>query len=370
MKRVLLITNQFPPDIGGVQTFNKELALFLSKSYNLSVCCLKTQGFKNNNYKLLNYLTPLNETNRIAYLLKNLTIIIRTIKAIKPDLIISGNYYPIALLVSLANKRIPHIIYGHGLEFFQAKENFVINNLLKILVKNSHLVLNSSYCKQILQKRRLLYPRKVSVIPPVFPSERFFKIIKMARLTRSSNKIRILSFGRLVRRKNLDMVIRVLSKLSYSDLNKIEYHIYGEGPEQASLRMLIDSYELGNIVFLHKFIPLSSLLNKLCNSDIFITPSREFKDDIEGYGIVYFEAICAKLKVIASFSSGGPDLKQYFGDQISLVNPENDFELLGLLKKCIAKNYVPRYDNETKIHKYFMMVTDKWKKLISQEFEV
>ena len=103
----------------------------------------------------------------------------------------------------------------------------------------------------------------------------------------------LLFAGRLIKHKNLDLVIRSVSLLK-SESMLVTLSIVGDGPELSNLKRLTRELGIENQVIFHGFLPNNSDvwgLMKKCS--IFVSPSTR-----EGFGFSVLEAHYAGAKII------------------------------------------------------------------------
>nr|WP_025003836.1 glycosyltransferase [Porphyromonas macacae] len=119
--------------------------------------------------------------------------------------------------------------------------------------------------------------------------------------------------GRLVKRKNIDFLIRVFQECNTQDY---ELLIVGEGPEKNNLKCLAESDQ--NIRFL-PFMKQSELRELYKRVSAFIIPST-----FDTWGLVINEAMAAGLPVIASSKCGATEVLVKDGVNGYVFNPEDD----------------------------------------------
>ena len=103
--------------------------------------------------------------------------------------------------------------------------------------------------------------------------------------------------GRLIKHKNVDLVIRAWAQLS-ATRSRVSLGIIGAGPELESLKNLAESLGVGHSVsFLGHIESRAELMNLFRHSKIFVSASSR-----EGYGIAVAEAIALGLWTIVSDS--------------------------------------------------------------------
>ena len=114
----------------------------------------------------------------------------------------------------------------------------------------------------------------------------------------------LLSVARLVPRKGIDTVIHALADLP----GDVTYRVVGRGPDEGRLRDLARSLRVEHrVVFLGR-LDDAALDAEYRRCTLFVLPARRTPDgDLEGYGLVYFEAAAWGRPVVAGRSGGEID---------------------------------------------------------------
>ncbi len=113
----------------------------------------------------------------------------------------------------------------------------------------------------------------------------------------------VLSVARLVPRKGIDTLIRALARLP-----AVQYRIVGSGPEEARLRLLAHSEGVADRVTFLGRIDDARLAEEYQRCALFALPARRTADgQLEGYGLVHFEAAAWGRAVVAGRSGGEVD---------------------------------------------------------------
>jgi glycosyltransferase involved in cell wall biosynthesis len=119
------------------------------------------------------------------------------------------------------------------------------------------------------------------------------KIKKVKPLSHEEKKFDIIFFGRLIKEKNLDVLIKAIFQLR-KKIPNVKVAIIGEGPERKKLENLAKKLKLRkNIKFLGFFENQEDVFSIMKSSKIFVLPSTR-----EGFGIVALEANACGLPVI------------------------------------------------------------------------
>jgi len=181
----------------------------------------------------------------------------------------------------------------------------------------------ASLCNMVTDKR-------VSVLGGGI-DRRFLKATKNNGIPKDDGKFTILSVGRLIERKGYGLVIQSLARIRHS-LSDWRYVIVGNGPYEKELRRLITEFSLQEHVTILNNVEDSELIKWYGASDLFIMVSREMPDrgEVEGLGLVYMEAGAASLPVIAGRSGGVADVVKDGSNGI-LVAPYSVEEVTGAL---------------------------------------
>ncbi len=152
--------------------------------------------------------------------------------------------------------------------------------------------------------RYSLPPDRVYLVPPatsgVFASQ--------PRRASSPRAVRqLISVCRLSEpRKNIDGVLRALALLP-TDLPPWRYVVVGDGILRESLERLAVDLGVRNRVEFAGSLPTPELIARLLGSDFFLLPSRTEPNSIEGFGIVYLEAAACGVPSIAAAGGGAED---------------------------------------------------------------
>ena len=116
----------------------------------------------------------------------------------------------------------------------------------------------------------------------------------------------LLSVGRLVHRKGIDVMLTALPGVLKQVPNAL-YVIIGDGPERKRLQALCDRLLLTDSVrFVSEKQP-HELRNWFNLCDLFVLPTRELAADVEGFGLVFLEAAACSKPAIGTRSGGVPD---------------------------------------------------------------
>jgi phosphatidylinositol alpha-1,6-mannosyltransferase len=117
----------------------------------------------------------------------------------------------------------------------------------------------------------------------------------------------IVCVSRLVKRKGQDVLIRALPLVRRA-VPDAALLLVGHGPYRAALEALAEYEGVADVVFTGG-VPHAELPEHYAAGDVFAMPCRTRRGglDVEGLGIVYLEASAVGLPVLAGDSGGAPD---------------------------------------------------------------
>lgn len=315
-KKILLVTNDFGPRTGGIETFvigllerikGQEVIVFTSAQGD-------TSEYDRN---WLNQYGVLVIRDRSKILLPSWWVTKRAkviVKSHNIDVLIFGAAAPLALMApplrKLGVKKIIALTHGH--EVWWAKI-FPFNLAMRRIGSSvDHLTYLGEFTRNAIAQS--LTQRSASAMVKIAPGIDTSHFIpqpdamqKRITLGLDDKKI-IISVGRLVHRKGQDKLIQampaVLQKIPNAHLLLV-----GEGPYRAHLEKLAKKLSLHKNVTFAGRILYDKLPSYLSAADLFAMPSRSrfFGLEVEGLGIVYLEASACGIPVVAGNSGGAPD---------------------------------------------------------------
>ena len=305
MRSVLLATS-FPPAIGGMETLLYQTSRHLvepplvlaptpAAAADLPVVQVGMPLVQRLAYRPLWMAHP-----SLHYLARFWLPAVRSIKRWRPRVIQAGHVYLAPLARLLAKRlRCPYVVYAYGQEVWRDGRRMGIARLDDELrgqaLRDADCVLSpGDFTRALLEDWAVPSERIVCV--PYGASPR--------PILEPPSGTTLLSVGRLVPRKGIDTVIRALSLLDAT----VEYRVVGHGPDEARLRRLAVDEGVGQRVHFLGRLDDAALADEYRRCAAFVQPSRRTDDgQLEGYGLVYFEAAAWGRPVIAGRSGGEVD---------------------------------------------------------------
>ncbi|MDT0582625.1 glycosyltransferase family 4 protein [Brumicola blandensis] len=314
-KRVLVLTENFPPKSGGSGRWFWELYSRLPKEQFIVVTDEVADSSVDNEIENTVIRIPLSSSEWGFKSVIGLKFYWRSARAIKKlvkqyDIteIHCGRVIHegvIAWLVSLTTKvSVSCFIHGEDIETAAtSREHHLMVN--KVCAKSKHLICNSLNSQNIARRLGFDYQNTL-ILHPGADCSRFVpaacdKAFRQ-KMGWHERKV-ILTVGRLQARKGHDKMIEAMQSILKQEPNAL-YCMVGSGSTKPYLEELIDQYGLTeSVVFLDE-ISDQEMIQCYQQCDLFILPNRTIDNDIEGFGMVLVEAqACAKV-VIAGDSGG------------------------------------------------------------------
>jgi phosphatidylinositol alpha-1,6-mannosyltransferase len=318
-KNILVITNDFGPRTGGIETFvmgllerivDHKVVVFTSQQGDTSE--YDQQWFKKFGVQVIR--------DRSKILLPSLRVAKRAKEIAQMhniEVVVFGAAAPLALMApKLRKARVKKIIaLTHGHEVWWARI-FPFNLAMKRIGNSvDQLTYLGEFTRQAIS--RSLSQKSIDSMVKIAPGIDTFHFSPQADATQrrtelglESKKI-IISVGRLVHRKGQDKLIQAFPTI-VREIPNAHLLIVGEGPYRAHLEKLVEKLSLkANVTFVGRIF-YNDLPSYLSASDVFVMPSRSrfFGLEVEGLGIVYLEASACAIPVVAGVSGGAPDAVQ------------------------------------------------------------
>jgi len=165
----------------------------------------------------------------------------------------------------------------------------------------------------------------------------------------------LLTVARLVERKGVDIVLRALVELR-KQVSNIAYVVVGDGPAERELQALSRRLGVDDCVWWVGRAKNEELAQYFNLSDIFVMPARSERPDVEGFGLVFLEASACARPVVGTHAGGIPDAVAH-GKTGLLVKPNNVEEfssaVLGLLRD-------PEWASRLGLNGYFHVKERTW----------
>lgn len=343
MTKILLITNDFPPAVGGIARWYERICAALPPS---SVVVLAPRmpddrAFDERQaYTIVRVRVP---TSRrpLARLLQLALLCVRAIGTARRER--AGAVHigqlqlaPIGLVLARLLKT-PFVVYLHGGELAPYMRLGPVRAAVRAIVRRARtVVVNSAYTLRHFGSLGIALPQ-AEILTMSAETDRFHPAADASRVRARygiNGHKTILTVARLDDYKGHDMVIRALPRLREA-VGTVRYLVVGRGREEHRLRMLAETLGCADGVVFAGHVPEGDLPSVYAACDVFVMPSRPLPNgDFEGFGLVFLEAGACGRPVVGGRSGGVPEAV-LDGVTGILVNPTDVGEISGALTRLL-----------------------------------
>lgn len=317
MRSLLLISQDFPPDVGGIQTYAAELASRLAPRVEEFAAVAPARpgaDAVDASLPFPVYRLPARPDLLPLVALPALPVIARQRRS---DLTLHTQWQTVgaALLARTftgSPRRILCAAHGRELLFNPFSSGSLPHrayNALRrfVVVRTDHFVPVSRYTAGLL--RALGVPPERMTVLPNGTDPTVFAPCEASPLRQTlelADRRVLLTVGRLVPRKGIDTTLRALPRIA-EVVPDVTYLVVGDGPDRERLHALARRLNVAERVHFVGEVPDDRLPLYYNACDVFVMPSRDDSPDVEGFGIVFLEAGACEKPVIGARAGGVPD---------------------------------------------------------------
>ncbi|MDP8956912.1 MAG: glycosyltransferase family 4 protein [Actinomycetota bacterium] len=305
--RVLVVTNDFPPRIGGVQQYVWNLVRHLPPD-RVAVLAPNWPGWREHDeaQPFAVHRWPATFVWPTTDLARRVVSLAREHHA---DVVLFGHGVPLPMIgPTIAARGIPYVVLTHGVEFWVARVP-ALSSVLRAALRHARAVTAvSRYTSQAME----------AVVPPTVPLSVLYPGVDVDRFSPSVDgaSIRdrlglgprpmVLCVSRLVPRKGQDILIRSMEFVRKLVPDAVLV-VAGGGAYRAKLEAEAARAPAGSVVFAGAVSEEEAPLY-YATCDVFAMPCRSRWGglEVEGFGIVFLEASASGKAVVAG-RSGGAD---------------------------------------------------------------
>lgn len=316
MMHIGIITSEFPPDIGGVETYAAEFSralvdlghhvtvfVHISHPVDKSIPGITIKPVLHYSRRLDRSI--LSKFDMDAWHVMNAAHSWLTLETDKPVVVsIHGNDflkpYPLTGRPGFTESGL----FWRFSRFIKPIDRWLGSRLTKryiskALPKASAILANSRYTESVFLEK---YPqcKRKTVVAQVGVGDAFLS----APFLKNENDIpHLLTVSRLSEpRKDINLVLEALSRMS--GRYDFRYTVIGEGKLKTELRALAEKRGLKNKVFFLGRQPTEQVIKQMSQSNLFILTSSILPNSHEGFGIVYLEAAACGTPSLATRQAG------------------------------------------------------------------
>ncbi|MCA1829909.1 MAG: glycosyltransferase family 4 protein [Actinobacteria bacterium] len=329
--RALMLTMDFPPTRGGIQTMCREILARASRTEFTVVAprdegWLSVDGGIRARVRRVPSIAPGRRgfVPAIAWAARD--------EARRADVVLA--MHTMAAPGALLPKRAPVVVATHGGEFRSPRIRRVAR---LVLPRATHVIANSRFTRS--EAVRLgADPMHTTVLPVGAPDAQHVEPERVEALRARLGGGRIvLSVARLAEHKGQQTLIRALRDLP-ADVRAV---LVGEGPERARLEEAARREGVADRVAFAGIVPDEDLPAYFAAADVFALLSVESRAGVEGGGIALLEACAYGTPIVAARSGGIPET---ISDDLNglLVSPEDPANTARAIDKILDDGALAR----------------------------
>jgi len=341
MRRTLVVTNDFPPKLGGIQSFVFELVSRMDPA-DVVVYASSFEGDSEYDAAL-----PFEVVRAPAKTLlptgRTILQVVDLINTKGIEAVWYGSSAPLGLMAPALKKHTPvkrQVATSHAHEVWWAALPGTRQALHRIGQSVDHITYIAEYTRRHIG--RALSPaareRMVKLSPAVTPADYSLHTDPSPVLERYGLAGRpiILCTGRLVRRKGQDVLLRAMPQILDAQPEAMAL-IVGRGPYSDRLKALAWRLCLNDSVIFTGGVPLADLPAFYAAAQVFAGPSRSRLGglEVEGFGIVFLEAQASGVPVVVGRSGGTPEALRH-GETGLLVDGTEPSQVAAAIVQLLA----------------------------------
>jgi phosphatidylinositol alpha-1,6-mannosyltransferase len=333
--RLLMVTQDFPPRTGGIQTYSLELAKRLAtRSRCFELICPHAPGAEEVDAQLAFRVHRVRGGSDLFPALAAPSIA-RIVRQRRIDVMFHVQWQtaPIGALLRRAHKLRTLAVAVHGKELllqpFSRPElaRRAYDRLRATPLETADVVLPVSEFAAGLLRRVGLGHTRTTVVPNGVDATRMSGGDGAAfRARHGLGDARVLlTVARLYPRKGVDTVIRCLPAL-LRRVPDLHYVVVGEGPDLNRLQGLALEHGVRERVHLLGRLEHDALRDGYSACDAFVLAGRDEPQSVEGFGLVLLEASSCACPTVATSAGGMSEAVQH--ERTGLVVPTGDHDAL------------------------------------------
>lgn len=308
-KKLLLLTEYWPPDEGGMAVYAYEVFSRLGKlGWEVKVLCPKS-SYPRINTELENLNFHFFHSPKI-HALGRVTIfplLLRELLTKQYQVLIDLSVAPYAGASALVNKlfQLPHVVIAHGNEvsriYPEQQMSIIFRKYCLFGFKHSTVIAANSHFTASLFEPLSITKNKIKVIYCGVNTD-LFQMVNRENIYQNEKK-KLLIVGQLKPMKGHQYLLQALPKILAHYPNVI-LDVIGTGPSEEELKSLVNTLQLEKYIHFHGQIAQKELVTFYQNAYLLILPTLTVPLHFEGFGLVAAEAMACGCPVAASKVGG------------------------------------------------------------------
>lgn len=312
---VLLVTPDYPPPPGGIQTIVRNLEVGLDNlNIVVDILYIDPQDYDPHISDFIprprwRYSTRAFVMGKFVYQNAVYDRVQERINTFSPDLVHAMHIRNWSALIAANEARLPAVLSTYALELEE-------QNLATAAIDAADVVHAISEFTQDLVHDAARSAVETHLINPSIDVSEYRKAREQNK--QSDETAPVVTIARFVNRKNIQTVINAWKRLDTEHIEGRKLIIAGDGPNRQQLEK--QAAERDDIRF-PGWVNGDEKRELLAKSAVFVMVPQRYQFDVEGFGIVYIEAQAAGTPVIGSKHGGAPEA---IGDAGIVVSDETD----------------------------------------------
>jgi len=296
MRKILLITLEWPPMHGGISEYLSGLFHALPQERTAVLHDKRVLDGKGR----LRWLGTIPRAWRMA-------------EETGAELIAVSHLLPMGYVALILKwfRKTPYLVFVHGLDLKMLKRNPWKRYWGRLILRNAERVIANSAHTRSIAKGFVGSVDRITVIHPCpsGPSMREAdpaKVVELRKRYGLEGRAVLITVCRLVERKGVDTVVGDLEAIG-KFCGDVKYLVVGDGPDRERLKRLAKEFKVDDRIVFAGAVDAGELAEHFALGDVFVMLARETEDDVEGFGIVFLEAGFHRLPSVAGRSGGVPE---------------------------------------------------------------
>lgn len=303
----LIVTRNFPPDVGGIQVLMGGLAENLLNHGPVKVF---TYEYENSNVYDGKSTASIERVKGIKLFRKyRKANLINSFINGNPNIraIITDHWKSLELIKAENLKKTKIFCLLHSKEINHEIGSSLNKRTIKSTNNANFIIANSNFTKKLAIKVGI-DPLKIHIIfPGIQKPENIENISRIKAEKNFGNSFpKIITVSRLDKRKGHDKILMLIKNLK-PKFPKIKYISIGFGKEENNLLKLTRELNLEKDVTFLKNIDYNFKTALIAEANLFLMPSRIEKKSVEGFGISFIEAASYGVGSIGGIDGGASD---------------------------------------------------------------
>lgn len=332
---VFVVTNDFPPRIGGINDYVHQLVRRLPAG-SVTVFTSRFPGWETFDAAWPHEVIRL-QTEMMLPGPGVRRRLHEELRRIRPDVVLFGATWPLGHMGPAIRRKlgIPYAGFTHGLELSAA----LVPGLLRHIGREASLLTAVSAWTKRKLEGAFGWRGRMELLPSGIDTDHFRPDVSDAAVRERhglGDAPVVCCVSRLVARKGQDLLIRALPAVAAA-VPRVRLLIVGSGPYDATLRRLARRTGVADRVVFAGAVPYAELPAYFRAGDIFAMPcrSRWFGFDIEALGAVFLQGAAVGRPVIAGGSGGAPEAVRP-GETGLVVDPTSPAALATAIRELFA----------------------------------